>query len=316
MGIAASLPLIKGKAEHCWRLAFLALVLAMLALLGACSEAPDNSTGQPGEGSPPSPLLFEIARADGAVHGWMLGTIHALPAGTQWRTPAIDGAVAAADVLILEVAALDDAKAMAETFRSLSVTRGLPLLSDRVAGEHRAQLEELTSKARLSPSQQRQTESWAAGLILARVTSDGDPASGVDRALLKDFAGRPVRELEGVKAQLGIFDRLPEADQRALLTAVITASDRSGGEADALRAAWLAGDAAALEAATHRGLLAHPPLRKALYIERNQRWMTAIEAALQGPQRPLIAVGAAHLVGPEGLVALLEERGWRLTRLT
>jgi hypothetical protein len=31
--------------------------------------------------------------------------------------------------------------------------------------------------------------------------------------------------------------------------------------------------------------------------------------------RPLIAVGAAHLVGPEGLVALLEAEGYRLSRI-
>ena len=55
----------------------LAPVLA-LALAG-CSDAP----GEEAAGPPPNPLLYEIASADGAVEGWMLGTIHAL--GTLGR---------------------------------------------------------------------------------------------------------------------------------------------------------------------------------------------------------------------------------------
>lgn len=311
----ASLAKAESKAERRLRLAFAALVLALLLALGACSEAPDNTTRGPGEGARPSPLFYEIARDDGAVHGWMLGTIHALPAGTEWRTAAIMDAAAAADVLIVEVAGLDDPKAMARIFRQLATTPGLPPLSERVAPEHHARLDELAAEAGLSPRQQRQTKSWAAGLILARVTAEGDPANGVDRAMLRSFAGRPVRELEGAQAQLGIFDALPEVDQRALLTAVIRTSDTASSEAARLRDAWLVGDARALEAATRTGLLAEPALRLALYTQRNQRWLGQLDAALQGPNRPLIAVGAAHLVGPEGLVALLEARGWRLNRV-
>lgn len=299
-----------------FRLALMALVLTFAIGLSACSERADEANRQGSSGPPPSPLFYEIARDDGGVEGWILGTIHALPDGTEWRTAAIDTAVAQADVLVVEVAALDDAKAMALTFSELATTPDLPLLADRVASEHRARAEQMAKKAGLGPRQQRRTESWAAGLILARLSADGDPANGVDRALIADFGSRPVRELEGARAQLQIFDSLAEADQRALLTAVITSGDPAAGHAARLRTAWLTGDVTALEAATREGILAHPPLRSALNTQRNQRWMPAIEAALLSSERPLIAVGAAHLVGPEGLAALLEARGWRLTRLS
>lgn len=312
----ASLAPVGSKAGHILRLALMALLLAFALALSACSERADEANSRGTSGPAPSPLFYEIAREDGAVRGWMLGTIHALPAGTVWRTSAIEAAIAQADVLVVEVAALHDAKAMARTFSELATTPDLPLLADRVASEHRAQAEQMADKAGLSARQQRRTESWAAGLILARLSADGDPAHGVDRALIADFAARPVRELEGARAQLQIFDGLAEVDQRALLTAVITSGDPASGHAERLRMAWLAGDVTALEAATREGILAHPPLRSALYTQRNQRWMPAIEAALLSSERPLIAVGAAHLVGPEGLAALLEARGWRLTRLS
>jgi hypothetical protein len=217
---------------------------------------------------------------------------------------------------VVEVAALGDARRHAAVFRELAVTPGLPPLAERVAAEHRAQAIRLASAAGLPPAQQRRTESWAAALMLARVTASGDPAYGVERALLADFAGRPVRELEGLRGQLGLFDALPESDQRLLLSTIVTASADSAREAETLRSAWLAGDAAALDAAAHRGIMAAPSLRAALLVRRNQRWLALIEAELAAPGRPLIAVGAAHLVGPEGLAALLAARGWRLTRLT
>lgn len=316
--IPASSARTGSKAEHPLRLATLALMLAlMLALplvLGACSGAVDSDRGK--QSAPPSPLFYEIARTDGSPQGWMLGTIHALPDGTEWRTPAITAAVSKADRLIVEVASLGDARASAAAFRDLSMTPGLPLLAARVPPEHRAAATRLAREAGLPPAQQQRTESWAAALMLARVDAAGDPANGVDRALITDFAGRPIHELEGMRGQLGIFDRLSEPDQRSLLEAVITASQTGTTETEALQAAWLAGDLAALEAASMRGMMADPALRAALLTGRNQRWLPLIEAELQAPGRPFIAIGAAHLVGPEGIAALLAARGWRLTRIT
>lgn len=314
--IRASSPAITGKAEPWLRLAILALVFAVALALGACSERADDSEQARGSRPAASPLFYEIAREDGSARGWMLGTIHALPEGTAWRTPAISDAMGKADRLVVEVAALDDAEAMARTFRQLATTPDLPLLAARVPAARQSELAVVADRAGLGPSQQRQTESWAASLILARVNALGDPANGVDRALLRTFANRPVRELEGVRGQLGIFDRLSEAEQRAMLLAVLDASKQGQREAEALQSAWLLGDVAALEAASQRGIMADPRLRDALLIKRNQRWLPLIENELAGPGRPLIAIGAAHLVGPDGLVALLEARGWRLIRLT
>jgi len=302
------------KAEARFRLALAALVVMLAFALGACSGAADSERAK--RGAPPSPLFYEIARDDGSAQGWVLGTIHALPAGTEWRTPAIAAAVGTADRLIVEVAALGDGSAGAQAFQDLSTTPGLPPLAERLAPQYREEVSRLAAKAGLPLTQQQRTETWAAALILARVNAAGDPAHGVDRALIGDFAQRPVRELEGARGQLSLFDRLPEADQRSLLLAVITASAQGTSEAEALRAAWLSGDLDALERASSQGMMADPRLRAALLVDRNHRWAPLIETELQAPGRPLIAVGAAHLVGPDGLVALLEQRGWRFKRLT
>ena len=301
----------RSKASQWLRLAAAWLIATLGLALVACSGAAD---GDASKDTTASPLFYEIARADGTASGWLLGTIHALPDDTQWRTPAIARAVSKADVLVVEVASLKDGAATGRVFQELAVTPGLPPLAARIPADLDVETARLADAAGLSEQQQRRTESWAAALMLARINATGDPANGVDRALLGDFTDRPVHELEGLRGQLGLFDRLPETAQRALLAAVVSGAADSAHEAEALRNAWLTGDLAALEAASMRGIMADPVLRETLLVARNRRWLAQIEAQLQPSTKPLIAVGAAHLVGPDGLVALLKARGWRLTR--
>jgi hypothetical protein len=61
--------------------------------------------------------------------------------------------------------------------------------------------------------------------------------------------------------------------------------------------------------------MADPELREALLVARNRRWDEAIAVMLQGTPRPLVAVGAAHLVGPDGLAVMLRSRGYRVTSI-
>lgn len=294
-------------AKAAGRLVRAGIALALTAALAACGDAPP--------GPPADPLIYEIAGSDGTVEGWMLGTIHALPPGTQWRTPAIAAAIARADMLVVEIAALDDRAGMAATFAELATTPGLPPLAARVPPPLAEPLAELLERGGLSPERFGETETWAAAIMLAQVGAPGDPANGVDRALIADFAGRPVRELEGARAQLAIFDRLPEADQRAMLAAILREAEHSQRDPGRLQRAWLAGDAEAIAQSTREGFLAEPALREALLAARNRRWVAALRPLLAEAPRPLIAVGTAHLVGPEGLVSLIEAQGYRVRRL-
>lgn len=62
-------------------------------------------------------------------------------------------------------------------------------------------------------------------------------------------------------------------------------------------------------------LLDDPELREALVEGRNRDWMPAITAMLEQAPRPLIAVGAGHMGGPQGLPVLLREAGYTVTRM-
>ncbi|WFL77004.1 TraB/GumN family protein [Altererythrobacter arenosus] len=287
---------------------FAALMAACLLLAGCQDKASHPNGGA-------SPLLFEVASADGAVEGWLFGTIHSLPDDTEWRTPLLDQTIERADSLIVEIAALDDSAALFATYRKLAMTPNQPDIATKVPPSKIPALYDLMDKAGYSPRDFHALETWAVALSLAQVYETGDPENGADLAMIKAFSGRPIEEFEGAERQLAIFDTLPEREQSDLLVAVIDEADQRSGEPEKLQRAWLHGDMVALEAATREGMMADPELREALLAKRNREWSAQLDTILERSERPLVAVGAGHLVGKDGLPTLLERRGYKVTRI-
>jgi hypothetical protein len=81
-----------------------------------------------------------------------------------------------------------------------------------------------------------------------------------------------------------------------------------------LARAWAAGDATALEDQLLSSFDQSRELYERLLVERNRNWLAHVDTCLQQDAGCFIVVGAAHLVGPDGLPTLLTERGYRVTQ--
>lgn len=286
---------------------------ALLALLAALAL---GGCGREDAGSTPvgRPALWVVERDGSAPVAWLFGTIHALPAGAHWNGPQLDRVIAGAGVLVVEVRDLDQSR-IAETFARLAQDEPIAPLAQRISADEERALRQVLGGDRHRARALDRFETWAVALALAPQGGGMDPANGADKALLAHFAGRPVMELEGAAAQLALFDALPERDQRAMLTAVLAERRDPDAAARALAEAWLAGDLARLDQATRSGLLADPALERALASGRNAAWLAKIIPLIEAGRRPLVAVGAAHILGPRGLPALLAARGYRVRRV-
>lgn len=286
------------------------LCAALVLLLAACSQQPDTAKA---EG--PYPALWEIADANGAVEGWMFGTIHALPDDTKWRSPRLDAVMGQADMLVVEVANLEDGAELSRLFEQMAFDRPAGPIGDRIDPDLRDEFEALLVKAKVRRTYFDPMESWAAALALAQVAQSAKSENGADRALLAAFDKREVVELEGARGQLAIFDSLPEAEQRDLLNAVLEESRAYDDGIGTLAQAWLEGDTKRLTDLTRQGILADTELEDALLIRRNASWAAQVENLLSASEKPLIAVGAGHLLGEEGLPKKLEARGYTVRRI-
>jgi uncharacterized protein YbaP (TraB family) len=240
-----------------------------------------------------------------------------LPQPMDWRTPGVGAALDQADRLVVEIAALNDDRAGARVFATLAHGAPQPPLAAKVAPALRAKLARLMARERLEAAQFATVKTWAAALMLAQAAESGGDAQakwGIDRALLRDNA-KPVTELEGTARQLGLFDSLPEAEQRALLAAVVADADHAGDDTRKLAEEWRNGDMASIARETHQGMMADPALRQMLYVQRNQAWARVIAGELAAGVHPFVAVGAAHMAGDDGLPVLLAARGYTVTRI-
>lgn len=283
------------------------VVAALLALLlAACQQKEDAR-----------PALWQVD-GPGGQRAWLLGTIHALPSPISLDSPAFDRATAEATTLVVEVAALEDDKRTALAFHKLSAVASAPSLVTRANESDRPALTRLMDEARIEPDSFNQMDTWAAALALSQAISarSGDNSgNGADRLVLREMKGKPLAEFEGAERQLAIFDSLPEAEQRDLLTAVIRSASTAREDGKRLQQAWLRGDIAELAALDHQGLLADPELREALLVGRNRAWLEQLVPMLKRGDKPLVAVGSLHMVGRDGLISQLETQGYKVKRL-
>ena len=131
--------------------------------------------------------------------------------------------------------------------------------------------------------------------------------------------GKPVDGLETVAEQVGLFDSLTLEQQIDLLEDTLEHLDDIERMLMELRQAWLQRDLARLVEINSAAMRDSDPQFAAVFnqriiLDRNKRMAERLQSRLHAGGR-FIAVGALHLPGEEGLLQLLEQRGYRLTRL-
>ncbi|HUD91337.1 TraB/GumN family protein [Sphingobium sp.] len=280
-----------------------------LTLVAACSKAPEQPPAQGG------PALWQVQR--GELKGWLFGTIHVLPSGIAWDTPAIKDAMGQADRLVLEAADLQDEQKTLSLFEQMGRSPDLPPLEARVPETEKAPLLKALSDGGTSSQLLSGYESWAAAMLLSAASQQGLGVSqddGVEPVLIAAFkkAGKPIGGLETVERQFAAFDTLPEAAQSRLL--VQTVHEAKGMKAlyDRILKAWVKGDMDAIAKEDQNGEQPDRQVEDAVLVARNRDWVKTIEP-MRG--RPFIAVGAGHLTGRENLIDLLKARGFTITRV-
>ena len=259
------------------------------------------------------PALWEVKNAHTTIY--LFGTVHLLPTDTAWRYPALDKALAASRSLTIEMTDGDDAN-----MQVLVLQYGLDPthpLSGQLTADENASLTKAAQTADLPGGVQTLEimRPWLAAMTLTvapLIKAGLDPAHGVDKLLQAQMvkAGKPVNGLETAEQQIHFLSDLPPALQLDFLRDTLHDVDKDSGELTGLIDAWKAGDTDAIARLEDDDVRKQSPaLYKTLIVDRNKVWATKIAALLQQPGTVFIAVGAAHLAGPDSVQAQLKSLG-------
>ena len=75
---------------------------------------------------------------------------------------------------------------------------------------------------------------------------------------------------------------------------------------------WQNGQADELHALLFKSFNEYPEIENRLLLQRNKDWVKQIETMVGGPDNVFIVVGAGHLVGPDSVIDLLREKGYKV----
>jgi uncharacterized protein YbaP (TraB family) len=267
-----------------------------------------------------APALWKVSSPTAQVY--LFGTLHALRPGTEWRTPAYDAAYAKAQTVWFEadLGTADPATVGLIVSRyGVDPERGL---SEKLAA---ADLRALQGQADLDRLEHLRP--WAAALMLSMrpVMAGGAQVSrGADLTVTRQAraGGKQIRTFETLEDQARMFAGLSERAELRYLADVIHERQAPPKRltlepgASSLEARWLAGDLAKLGPGLVGELARdNPGLYDALLKRRNLAWADQLSTEMAGAHVELVNVGALHMVGPDGLPALLAARGFKVERV-
>jgi len=259
------------------------------------------------------PAMWKIVNGKSAVY--LLGSLHVLPADFNWRTPAIENVIAAADAFMFE-ANIDFATAEFHYF--IDHQGYLPpgqTLADKLSPAARDRYVELIRTLRIDRNKVDYLRPGVALLQLQQVyfAAHGNLAPGVDAGLLRQAkaAGKQVAYLETLQSQFEVLAAIGGGAEVTMLEKSLVDMHDGGDKYPAMLAAWSQGDLAKLislndQDATQTDLL--------LYA-RNKVWVPKIETLLGTSKTYLITVGAAHLAGKDSVIDLLCKKRWKIERV-
>jgi uncharacterized protein len=246
---------------------------------------------------------------------YLFGTVHLLPDDTGWRDATLDRALAGSDKLYIELTDDDQANMLA-----LVMQYGMDLshpLSTLISPEELQQVNAAAVQAGLPNGAQTLSvmRPWLAALMLATaplLKAGLDPEHGVDKQLKAQMiaAGKPVFGLETSEQQIRLLADMPQAMQLSFLRSTLRDVDKGPAELKKLIDAWKNGDTDAIARVENEDLAqSEPALYQRLLVQRNQNWAARIGDLLRTPGTVFIAVGAAHLAGPDSVQAQLQKIG-------
>lgn len=263
-------------------------------------------------------FLWRVSSADSSNSIYLAGSIHFLKRTHYPLKKPIEDAFNSSKKLILEI---DLQSSTAEQAQALTLAKGVyrdgTTLQQNIAAETFSLAEKRAKDLGLDLRMFNPLKPWVVALTLTALKLQKlgfDPNYGVDQYLAgraRD-SGKPTAGLETLEFQIGLLDQMAKAEQESMLLQTLKDFDRLDRYVEDIVQSWAKGDTRAVEERLHAGAREFPDLHEKVYVARNRRWLPQIEKFIEQGGNTLVVVGAAHLVGKEGVIELLKQKGYKV----
>jgi len=277
------------------------------------------------------PLLYKIG---GTRPSYLFGTIHLPDPRIATFPPALGRAIDGSEEIVNEMP-LDDGT-QAQMVAAVKMPRGkhlstsvpAPLLERLKRAFVSAGVPEAAIPAVFAKLDD--VKVWAMAVQVALLDHMKDMQGGdkgIDSLIHDRGAGAHKRTtgLETAAEQIAVFDGLTSDEQSRVLEQALDERDKNIKEGKdpiaTLMNLYIAGDEAPLLAELNRGFDLQRPLDqkllKRLITDRNKIMTERIDSKLKSapPRSYFVAVGAAHLLGDDGVIAQLKKKGYAIERV-
>ncbi|QNK71493.1 TraB/GumN family protein [Variovorax sp. PAMC26660] len=262
-------------------------------------------------------MLWRIEK-DGRT-SWLYGTIHIGRGDWVRPGPTIQKALTQSDTLALELDSRDEA-----TAKTMSQPADPALVARVLSGERARRLERQNSEACVPPGALSKLSPILQVTALAGLVARADglyPEFGVDETLAVSArnSNKPIVALESAAEQLKVLTGESEAEEAEQVDAALDEleSGKLRGQMKELADVWARSDAAKLARYADWCDCLNTPaeqrLVKRLLDDRNPGLADGIERLHGGGKSVFAAVGALHMIGPQGLPTLMAARGFTVT---
>lgn len=292
-------------------MAFARIILALLLLLPHAAAAELRH----GQG-----VLWQVVyEAKPVAH--IFGTMHSADPDILALPPQVVQAFRAAPTLSVEV--ILDETAMQRISAAMRLPKG-QRLQDFVPPDVFNRAAAAAEPLGWQPIHLSRLKPWAVAMLISFAPEDARRKNAplpLDLGLMEAARARhkPVYALETLGEQVNVFDAMPTQDQVAHLRAVAMPAPEKRRVLAAMKDAYLRRDIEHIfrmlredEKPNDRAL--REKIDKRLLDDRNHRMVERMLPRFDDGGA-FIAIGAAHLPGENGVLALLERRGYSVTRI-
>ena len=279
----------------------------------AWQPAPETSTIGAKRG-----LMWKAFSARNTVY--LLGSIHMASRDLYPLPDHIEQAFRKSNVLVVEVDLnrLDHTK-----FESLMAANGLyprqDSLWNHVSPGTRQLVVDFCQKHSMDPDSFARMKPWLAAFATSFLPVAAMPqnlAPGIDKYFLDEAGDRMrVEPLESAEYQVRLLSTLPEVQQEHNLLSAVKNAGQSAQDFQKLQTLWVDGDPDKLNTYLASSMRDDPEYEKRVFADRNPRMADRAEQCLKSADRCFIVVGAGHMVGKDGVVHLLQNRGYKVEQV-